>query len=170
MDTLTALTATEFAALYDTHAPALARFFGRQQLDEHAADLVQEVFARAWAARIHFQPGTNARAWLYRIAHNLVVDHWRRQRPQVAWHRLERWHPADDVPTPEEVAVRNERRDAVHRALARLTVRQRRHLWAQVILGVSSRSRPAVKAAVYEGRQRFRLQFRRVYHEDDRQR
>jgi RNA polymerase sigma-70 factor (ECF subfamily) len=163
-----AMTAAEFATLYDTQAAALTRFFTRQHLGEHAADLVQEVFVRAWVARTRFQAGTNARAWLYRIARNLAVDHWRRRRPQVPWSGVERWHPATDVLSPHEVAVRNEQRTAVHRALATLTVRQRTHVWLHDALAVSSRSRPAFKAAVWEGRQRFRQQYRRLYPDDAR--
>lgn len=66
--------------------PALVRY--AQQLTRNSAaaeDLMQDTLLRAWVARSHFQPGTNFRAWMFRIAHNSFVSGLRRARWQVAW-------------------------------------------------------------------------------------
>ena len=48
-----------------------------------AEDLAQDTFLRAWRSRHTFQPGTNAKAWLLRILHNMNIDRFRARRRMV---------------------------------------------------------------------------------------
>ena len=49
---------------------------------QDAADLVQETYAKAYAARDSFTPGTNLRAWLYRIQTNTYINQYRKKQRQ----------------------------------------------------------------------------------------
>ena len=69
--------------LYDQYAPLIYAYLYRRVHDAQLAeDLTSEVFVRVLQA---IQSGqfwhTSFRGWLYRIAHNLVVDHYRKQPP-----------------------------------------------------------------------------------------
>lgn len=59
-----------------------------------AADLVQDTYVRAYAAFAQFEPGTNLKAWLYRILTNAYINTYRkaqRQPYQNPIEELEDW-------------------------------------------------------------------------------
>jgi RNA polymerase sigma-70 factor, ECF subfamily len=63
-----------FASLLDSYYSRINRWLYGLTGNRHTAeDLTQDVFLKAWAALPNFQ-GTGFRAWLYRIASNLLID------------------------------------------------------------------------------------------------
>lgn len=64
---------------------------------EDAEDLVQESYARAYSSFHQYKPGTNLRAWLFRILTNTYINMYRKRqrRPQEAdGDGLEDWQMA----------------------------------------------------------------------------
>ncbi len=72
------------AELYDRYAPLIyAYLYRRVRSAQLAEDLTAETFVRVLEAIQADRPWhTSFRSWLYRIAHNLVIDHFRQQPPQ----------------------------------------------------------------------------------------
>jgi RNA polymerase sigma-70 factor (ECF subfamily) len=71
--------ARAFDALYEAHRRALWRFIRRTVADATATDDVfQECWSRVIAHRESYRPEARFATWLYRIAHNCCMDHWRR--------------------------------------------------------------------------------------------
>lgn len=74
------MTAAErFEADAMPHMPDIFRTAARVVGDrQRAEDIVQEVYLEAWKSFSRFQPGTNCRAWLYKILFHCVSHHRRK--------------------------------------------------------------------------------------------
>jgi RNA polymerase sigma-70 factor, ECF subfamily len=78
------------------HADALFRVARRLTgRNDDAEDLVQETYARALGSGSQYAPGTNLRAWLFRILRNVHIDQYRRSRNSPV-----RPSRSDDEPEP----------------------------------------------------------------------
>ncbi|MGQ9503152.1 MAG: sigma-70 family RNA polymerase sigma factor [Anaerolineae bacterium] len=82
LDRAQKLDETALAHIYDGHYLAIYRYLYRQLGDvDTARDLTADVFQRLLMA-LHTGKGpkNHLTAWLYRTAHNILVDHYRRQQ------------------------------------------------------------------------------------------
>ena len=71
-----------FDELYARHRAPLYRYFNRQVNNAATAnDLYQGAWEKIIKARGKYRPTSPFTAWMYRIAHNHLVDHYRRSKP-----------------------------------------------------------------------------------------
>lgn len=68
----------DISKIFEAYYPKIYRYlYYRVKTKEDAEDLTSEVFVRLVKA-IRYQSG-NFEAWIYRVAHNLLVDYYRRK-------------------------------------------------------------------------------------------
>jgi RNA polymerase sigma-70 factor (ECF subfamily) len=117
-----------FDRLYTRHRGPLFRFLQRGLGN---AALAEEGFQDTWRrvieARARWEPNAKFSTWLYQIAHNLMIDQYRRARPEVSIDQspgvLD--HRASKTSEPEHVLGEFEQKRRLQRALAELPEDQR---------------------------------------------
>lgn len=117
--------AQAFAILYDRHLDAVYRYMIlRVATQEQAEDLTEDVFLRAWQALGSYSPSQPFLHWLYRIAHNRVIDeHRRKVHHNTSIDALEDagYQLPDREPTPLQTVLAQEEVQALRTALATMT-------------------------------------------------
>lgn len=64
--------------LWNTYSAELKSYIMKHVSDKHEAqDILQEVGVRLYQNTIRIKEVTNIKAWLFRVAYNLIVDHYR---------------------------------------------------------------------------------------------
>lgn len=128
-----------FARLYDAYLEHVYRYiYFRVSDDETAEDITSQVFLKAWEHLDRYQPGSSPfLAWLYTIARNQVIDHYRTRKETVSLDEAA-FVPAKDQAVDEQVQSRFEVR-ALRDALKFLTEDQQQVLVLRFIAGMETR-------------------------------
>ena len=127
-----------FATLYEQYRPLVYRFLRRRLdgADETVEDLTEDVFVKLYEKLDRYvERGVPFTAWLYRIAHNQLVD-FVRTLPR---------HTAQSLDVVADVAEHNSGaeyrgvldRETLEPALARLTAEQRKAVELRFLQGMS---------------------------------
>lgn len=90
--------AQAFDELYARHKGGLYRYLLRQcATEETAQELFQDVWMKLINARERYEVKAKFTTYLYRIAHNRLVDHYRRQRPELALDTQDPDNPGEEM-------------------------------------------------------------------------
>ena len=83
--------ADAFAVLYDRHKGALYRYFLRQCPAAVADELFQDVWMNLVRARERYTVQAKFTTYLFRLAHNRLIDYYRRQSNTNSWADMTIW-------------------------------------------------------------------------------
>ena len=118
-----------FAKLYDLYVNPIFRYISFKVPREDALDLTETVFLRVWEHLKSYKKLTGSfSSWVFKIAHNLVVDHYRVRREHASI---------------EDVAIVDEKHEAnpalqtetkLSRAMLRTAIAQLKKKHQQVLL------------------------------------
>jgi RNA polymerase sigma-70 factor, ECF subfamily len=121
-----------FHVFYVETAPTLWAYIRRASGDAALADdILQEAFLRFLRAGLPAMANAQMKAYLYRTANSLLVDHWRRAKRERRW-SLANWFAREPATNAESGG------DAMT-AFARLKPREQSLLWLAYVEGFDHR-------------------------------
>jgi RNA polymerase sigma-70 factor (ECF subfamily) len=125
---------TAFDELYARHRAPLYRYFIRQVSDRATAnDLYQGAWEKIIRARDRYRESSSFTVWLYAIAHNHLVDHYRSIRPAQP---LEMEDLTDQRPGPVEDVIDGEQNEQLLAGICALPEEQRTTLLLKLETGL----------------------------------
>lgn len=132
-----------YGALYERYVDKIYRYiFYKVGGREQAEDLTSQTFLKAWDAIGDYEwRNYPFGAWLFRIAHNLVVDHHRSRRESVSMDDASPFLEARaiDAPIrPDRVLAQALAEERIRKAIDRLTDEQQQVLILRFYEGLST--------------------------------
>lgn len=126
-----------FGLLYDRFQPEIVRYLAHRVGDpDTAEDLAQQVFLKAWQAIPRYEArGVPFKAWLYRMAHNQMVDHFRTRKQTTDLDGID----VPEAAEAEALVLAGEMSAALEAALARLSEDHRQVLTLRFLMEKSAR-------------------------------
>ncbi len=131
-----------FQDLYEKYHQEVFQFlFYMVKNRETAEDLMQEVYIKVLHSYERFEGKSSEKTWLYSIARNTAIDHFRKQKTwmQRVLYNFD-WSRdtiKDSQPLPEEIAVLNDNMRTIFASLDHCTVDQRMVLILRFVQSLS---------------------------------
>ena len=111
------------------HNRLYTHIYGRVKDAKTAEDLTQETWLKAFRSIKSFRGDSAFYSWLYRIAENVCIDHFRRQKYNTeALHLIDENRITETAPCPSRDVERAELREHLQKAITALTPIRRRLL------------------------------------------
>jgi len=119
--------------MYEDHSPGIFRYAYRMLGDQDLAEeCVSESFSRfLQAIKRGKEPRENSKAYLYRIAHNWITDHYRSQPPVTI--SLESELIADESQNPARLVTQKFELDTLRQAVLQLPEDQQKVILLRVL-------------------------------------
>ena len=129
--------AEAFTALYDAYLSQVYRYvFFRVADNQTAEDITSQVFLRAWEHLKRYRQDGSFLGWLYTIARNAVIDHYRTRKEVVS---LDDALPLPvDGPTLQERVESKFEKEHIRHAMLQLTSDQKEVLSLKFMAGFST--------------------------------
>lgn len=133
-----------FETLYRKHKGPLYRYFVRQLHQQQLAeDLYQDTWGKVITAAAQYQVTAKFTTWLYKIAHNLLIDHVRAVKP------LDKVAPlgkdetmdsleADSQASPESQLQQQQQVDMMKQCIAKLPPVQKEAFLLNIEMGMTA--------------------------------
>ncbi|MEK7623620.1 MAG: RNA polymerase sigma factor [Patescibacteria group bacterium] len=123
-----------FGVLYDHYIEPIYRFvYGKTHHRQTAEDLTSAIFIKAMEGVKSYKPSKGTfTAWLYRVARNTIIDHYRRQKLTLPI------EDAFDLPAKENTAQSSEER----------LFREQLDVW---MIGLTAHERDVVTLRIWQG-------------------
>jgi RNA polymerase sigma-70 factor (ECF subfamily) len=128
-----------FGELYDAYMERIYRFvYFRVEDQQTAEDITSQVFLKAWSNLDRFSfTRTPYLAWLYTIAHNAVIDHYRTRKVSTALDDVQLSQPDHAEVVEDDIDMSAEMK-SIKAALQTLTDDQQKVLTLKFMEGLSN--------------------------------
>jgi RNA polymerase sigma factor (sigma-70 family) len=126
-----------FGDIYMLYLQPIYRYiYYRVGQHAEAEDLTEIVFLKAWEALDNYQQrGVPFKAWLYRIARNVIIDNYRTDKSELSIDT--QWSLEDPVQGPEALVAASEQKQALRDALLQLEPDYQEILVLRFVVGLS---------------------------------
>lgn len=123
-----------FGQLYELYIDRIGRYvYYKVGSREEAEDLTEQVFLKAWESMQSFRSEPAAfPVWIFRLAHNLVIDYHRTHRQTAELHEF----IEDAKPLPEDEVGARLDSEMLKQAIGRLTAEQQQVIILRFIQGL----------------------------------
>jgi RNA polymerase sigma-70 factor (ECF subfamily) len=167
MGALMPILTTSNERIWNKHAAQLRGFIHRRIPDPSAVDdLVQDVFLKVQSGIATLKDETRLQSWLYQITRNVIIDHFRGQKPE------EELPETLDLPEEDSPRVLEELAECVRPMMSLLPEEYRLPLLLSDLEGLPQKkvaerfglSLSAAKSRVQRGRERLKSAFAECCH------
>jgi len=117
----------KFGELVERYEEKLVRYvnFLLNKRTEDTEDIVAETFIRTYQNLTGFENDKKFSSWIYRIAHNLVIDYFRKNKIREKELFDDEWQDIGDEVLIEDEIIKSEEKEKLGKSLKKLNLEER---------------------------------------------